>query len=223
MFSWTDITGNEYVKGTLGSGNCNYQLPQWEEDYETITDMSQLPVMKVNYGPLMFKNQEAFIAVGPLHCNPKLNLENTDTNRISILQSECESRVNHVWVSSKCIFPEIYPMSIGDAISNCERNAVAGIRGKLYEPANSEENEKILSTTYDLFISKVDYVWMGLKFNGRNVEYITNENTIDFGNPVEIIDDGYVVGFLPGNDQWFALPSYDQGNNFKRPSLCEFS
>ena len=68
LFSWTDVEGIEYDLESIGDVACNQPNPMWMSYSVKIENKTQLPIIKVNYGPMVGEGQKARIKISGLTC-----------------------------------------------------------------------------------------------------------------------------------------------------------
>ena len=71
-FTWADRQGMEHPLVTTSS-TCNSKSPTWMTNKGEVTDISQLPITNIKYGPLKFQEEKINITLGPIVCHPSEN------------------------------------------------------------------------------------------------------------------------------------------------------
>ena len=62
----------------LGTSLCNSMFPTWKKDENVISDMEKLPISAISYGKMISEAQAAKVLLGPLVCQPKEDLYNSE-------------------------------------------------------------------------------------------------------------------------------------------------
>ena len=85
-FTWADRQGVDHplVPTNL---SCNLKSPAWMSNQGEVTNISQLPITNIKYGPLRFELESVKVVVGPIVCQPS---ENAFSIREQILANQIE-------------------------------------------------------------------------------------------------------------------------------------
>ena len=94
LFSWTDHQGRDHpLVPTNGNSSCNLKYPAWMSNKGEITNISQLPIKTIKYGPIRFELEKVKVIVGPVVCQPS---ENGFTIREQMVANQIEDLGNEL-------------------------------------------------------------------------------------------------------------------------------
>jgi len=71
-FTWADRQGVDHPLVPTNS-SCNLKSPAWMSNQGKVTNISQLPITNIKYGPLRFELESVKVVVGPIVCQPSEN------------------------------------------------------------------------------------------------------------------------------------------------------
>ena len=68
-FTWTDRQGLDHPL-VPANASCNLKYPAWMSNKGEVTDITQLPITQIAYGPLRFELEKVKVVIGPIICQP---------------------------------------------------------------------------------------------------------------------------------------------------------
>ena len=71
-FTWADRQGVDHPLVPTNS-SCNLKSPVWMSNKGEVTDISQLPIKNIKYGPLQFQLEQVKVVIGPRANGDKSN------------------------------------------------------------------------------------------------------------------------------------------------------
>ena len=71
-FTWSDRQGEDHPLVPTNS-SCNLKSPVWMSNKEEVTDITQLPIKNIKYGPLQFELEQVKVVIGSIVCQPSGN------------------------------------------------------------------------------------------------------------------------------------------------------
>ena len=89
-FTWSDRQGEDHPLLPTNS-SCNLKSPVWMSNKEEVTDITQLPIKNIKYGPLKFELEQVKVIIGPIVCQPS---ENNFSIKEQMLKNQIEELKN---------------------------------------------------------------------------------------------------------------------------------
>ena len=132
------------------SSTCNSKSPTWMSNRGEVTDISQLPITNIKYGPLKFQQEKVNITLGPIVCRPS---ENTLSIREQMVANQIEGVIRNETVDLKTKVTENL-----EKIHNLEKNESESEALKNLGSILKNETEN-LSTIITENTNKIDIIW----------------------------------------------------------------